>query len=367
MDTNGEMMPAPTIRKQRGPDSFKHNVFARRLTILNQYGLCARPTALFVKMVSKFKSNVTVTKDGNTVNGKSLMGLMTLQGSFGSKIDVRAEGPDAREVIEELTILINAGFFMDDPCLSVPKEHSEWLDLAPAKVEPPASPRTLHITFAMGMDSELEGRALVRTVIPGLRRRCRTKLIRIRASDLHRQPPVTAKGTGQLMSVYDIDPPRPFFVLVGNDDSPTLLTRTEIPRSIRDMRTFLLADKEKEPFSNAQVGTLVHCYPWCHESGCYRLRPNLTGEDIPVLHSVFRQRAGYLKEHCLVLLRPHSLQTGETGKDNHSEYPLDIREQLNKAGWKWAEYDSLGSFISFTSKVLAEWVEVECRSALHPG
>lgn len=366
MDTNGEMMPAPTIRKQRGPDSFKHNVFARRLTILNQDGLCARPTALFVKTVSKFKSDVTVTKDRNTVNGKNVMGLMTLEGSFGSKIDVRAEGPDAREVIEELTLLINAGFFMGE-CLPVPKEHSEWLDLAPAKVENAASLRTVHVIVAMGMGSERERRALVRTVIPALRRRCRIKLIRIRVSDWDRQPSVTVKATGQLVPVCDIDPPRPFFVLVGNDDSPTLLTRTEIPRSIRDMRTFLLAHKEKEPFSNAQVGTLVHCYPWCHESGCYRLRPNLSGEDIPVLHSVFRQRAGYLKEHCLVLLRSHSLQTRETGKDNHSEYPLDIREQLNKAGWKWAEYDSLGSFISFTSKVLAEWVEVECRSALHPG
>lgn len=83
---------------------------ARELTILNQYGIHARPAALFVKAASRYDSDIYVEKDGNRVSGKSIMGLMTLEASKGSKIKVTAEGVDAEEAIQELQALIESKF-----------------------------------------------------------------------------------------------------------------------------------------------------------------------------------------------------------------------------------------------------------------
>ncbi len=80
------------------------------LTILNQTGLHARPAASFVKTASRYKSEVWVEKDGEEVNGKSIMGLMMLAAGMGSKLEVRAEGPDAEEVLGELKKLVDSSF-----------------------------------------------------------------------------------------------------------------------------------------------------------------------------------------------------------------------------------------------------------------
>lgn len=83
----------------------------RVFTIVNQLGLHARPSALFVKIASRYESDVTVEKDGNVVSGKSIMGLMTLEAGLGSKMKVTAEGADADQVLDELEQLIANKFY----------------------------------------------------------------------------------------------------------------------------------------------------------------------------------------------------------------------------------------------------------------
>jgi phosphocarrier protein HPr len=82
----------------------------RDVAIRNQYGIHARPAAMFVKTAARFESEVYVEKDGNVVSGKSIMGLMTLQASFGSTLKITAEGPDAVEQLDALQALIESKF-----------------------------------------------------------------------------------------------------------------------------------------------------------------------------------------------------------------------------------------------------------------
>ncbi len=100
-----------TDRKTKGAGSNK--IVLRELKIVNRLGLHARPAALFVKTASRFESDITVAKDGNSVSGKSIMGLMTLEVSEGSVLTVTAEGPDAEEALDELQHLVESKFFED--------------------------------------------------------------------------------------------------------------------------------------------------------------------------------------------------------------------------------------------------------------
>jgi|SRR5215212_7634813 phosphocarrier protein len=79
-------------------------------TIQNRLGLHARPSAQFVKLCSRFRCDVWVEKDGEQVNGKSIMGLMMLAAGLGSKLTVICEGPDSDKAILELEALINRKF-----------------------------------------------------------------------------------------------------------------------------------------------------------------------------------------------------------------------------------------------------------------
>src|SRR6186997_349128 len=94
----------------RRPDSAAKAKSTKELTVLNRLGLHARPSAMFVKVCSRFKSDVWVEKDGEQVNGKSIMGLMMLAAGHGSKLIVTAEGTDAEEAVKELGALIQSGF-----------------------------------------------------------------------------------------------------------------------------------------------------------------------------------------------------------------------------------------------------------------
>jgi len=80
------------------------------LTIENRNGLHARPAALFVKTSSRFRAEVWVEKDGERVNGKSIMGLMMLAAGKGSVLRVTAVGDDALSVLTELESLISTRF-----------------------------------------------------------------------------------------------------------------------------------------------------------------------------------------------------------------------------------------------------------------
>lgn len=80
------------------------------LTIPNEEGLHARPAAKFVKLANQFSSEIWVRKDGEEINGKSIMGLMMLAAAQGTVIDVSAEGEDAEEALEKISELVNSGF-----------------------------------------------------------------------------------------------------------------------------------------------------------------------------------------------------------------------------------------------------------------
>ena len=80
------------------------------LLIRNRKGLHARASAKFVKCAETFKATVRVTRDGQTVGGTSIMGLMMLAAGQGTSIVVEAEGPEAPEAIEALTLLVEDGF-----------------------------------------------------------------------------------------------------------------------------------------------------------------------------------------------------------------------------------------------------------------
>ena len=82
----------------------------KELTIVNKLGLHARPAAMFVKVSSAWDAKVTVEKDGEEVDGKSIMGLMMLAAGCGAKITVTAEGKDEAVVMGLLEALVNSGF-----------------------------------------------------------------------------------------------------------------------------------------------------------------------------------------------------------------------------------------------------------------
>jgi phosphocarrier protein len=81
--------------------------------IVNKKGLHARASAKFVETVARFQAEVTVSKDENTVSGRSIMGLMMLGASLGTTIHLCAEGPESVRVIETLLQLIAAKFHED--------------------------------------------------------------------------------------------------------------------------------------------------------------------------------------------------------------------------------------------------------------
>lgn len=83
---------------------------ARRLPVVNRKGLHARASAKFVQVVEQYDASVTVTRCGESVGGRSIMGLLTLAAARGTSIDVAAEGPQARDVIEALTALLASRF-----------------------------------------------------------------------------------------------------------------------------------------------------------------------------------------------------------------------------------------------------------------
>lgn len=78
--------------------------------IKNKLGLHARPAALLVQCANKFKSKIKIVKEGQEVDGKSIMGLMTLAASTGSSLKIIAEGEDEKEALDSIKKLIEGGF-----------------------------------------------------------------------------------------------------------------------------------------------------------------------------------------------------------------------------------------------------------------
>lgn len=83
----------------------------KEFTIHNKTGLHARPAAMLVKVAGKFESEIRISKDGYEVNGKSIMGVMTLAAEPGSVIQIMVEGKDENEAIRALEDLIINDFY----------------------------------------------------------------------------------------------------------------------------------------------------------------------------------------------------------------------------------------------------------------
>ncbi len=88
----------------------KLNGHERELTVQNKLGIHARPAAMFVKTANRFDCEIFVEKDGEKVNGKSIMGLMMLAAGPGSKITVSVEGKDGHDALDELEALFKRKF-----------------------------------------------------------------------------------------------------------------------------------------------------------------------------------------------------------------------------------------------------------------
>ncbi|MDQ2069543.1 HPr family phosphocarrier protein [Natronospira bacteriovora] len=80
------------------------------VVICNKLGMHARAATRFVTAASRFKADIRVEKDGRDVSGKSIMGLMMLAASKGTRLHIRAEGEDAREAVEQLCRLVKNRF-----------------------------------------------------------------------------------------------------------------------------------------------------------------------------------------------------------------------------------------------------------------
>ena len=88
----------------------EETALTKELLVSNKLGIHARPAALFVKTANRFQCDIFVEKDGEKVNGKSIMGLMMLAAGPGSKLIVHAIGPDASKALVEIENLLKRKF-----------------------------------------------------------------------------------------------------------------------------------------------------------------------------------------------------------------------------------------------------------------
>lgn len=85
----------------------------RDVSVLNRYGIHARPAALLVKTATRFTCEIWLEKNGVKVNAKSIMGLLTLEGNHGAKMKIHATGADAAAALAALAELFEKKFFED--------------------------------------------------------------------------------------------------------------------------------------------------------------------------------------------------------------------------------------------------------------
>ncbi len=85
-------------------------MLSRDITIINKLGLHARAAAKFVNLASAFDSEINISRNGQTVNGKSIMGVMMLAASKGTTLELSAEGSDAELALQQLEALVAQRF-----------------------------------------------------------------------------------------------------------------------------------------------------------------------------------------------------------------------------------------------------------------
>ena len=83
---------------------------SRQVTVVNALGLHARAAARFVKVASRFRSQIRVTRGQHTMDGKSILGLLLLAAARGCELTIAADGPDEADAVEALGALVARGF-----------------------------------------------------------------------------------------------------------------------------------------------------------------------------------------------------------------------------------------------------------------
>jgi phosphotransferase system HPr (HPr) family protein len=86
----------------------------RMVTIVNPQGLHARPADLFVRLANQFESAIGVRKGNETVDGKSILSILTLAATEGTELEIQANGSDAEAALEALCSLVEHGFARDE-------------------------------------------------------------------------------------------------------------------------------------------------------------------------------------------------------------------------------------------------------------
>ena len=104
----------PTTDGDPTPPAADALVLRCQLVICNKRGLHARAAAKFVTLAERFGASVEVEKDGQSISARSIMGLMMLGAGLGATITLRAEGWDAKEAMDALSALVEAGFHEQD-------------------------------------------------------------------------------------------------------------------------------------------------------------------------------------------------------------------------------------------------------------
>jgi phosphocarrier protein len=92
----------PEIKNSKRPEAV--------VTVVNRKGLHARASAKFVKCAESFNAAIVVTRDGQSVGGSSIMGLMMLAAGPGAQLHIRCDGPEGPEALEALVALVEMGF-----------------------------------------------------------------------------------------------------------------------------------------------------------------------------------------------------------------------------------------------------------------
>jgi len=101
------------LTKKPQKESASKGEVVKELTIKNRFGIHARPAALFVKTANRFVSDIQVEKGSSAVSGKSIMGLLTIEGSKGSVLRITAKGSDAKEAMAAIQELVENKFYED--------------------------------------------------------------------------------------------------------------------------------------------------------------------------------------------------------------------------------------------------------------
>ncbi len=96
--------------KEKSENQNTESVLEKKFTVKNKLGLHARPAAMFVQLANKFQCDIYIRKGRQKVNGKSIMGLMTLAASPGSQVVVSAQGADAEQAILAIEKLFETNF-----------------------------------------------------------------------------------------------------------------------------------------------------------------------------------------------------------------------------------------------------------------